>query len=196
MRSLDETDLEILRLLAENGRRPYSDIAELVGLSPPAVSDRVNRLKEHGVIRRFTVDIDRSQLRNGTSVLVRLIVVPGHADAVQQTLTELDAVEHVFTTANTNIVFYAMAPRTDVRGWLLSKINTDIIRELEVELVSDVDWNLNVGGTAFALTCAECGNTVTEEGVTTRLDGDLKQFCCSSCESRYIERYKELEEAA
>jgi len=196
MRNLDETDLEILRLLAEDGRRPYSDVAEIVDLSPPAVSDRVNRLEEHGVIRRFTVDIDRSQLREGTPVLVRLAVVPGHADAIRQTLTELDAVEHVFTMANANIVFYATAPRNDVRGWLLSELDTDIVREFEVELVSDIDWNLNVGGTEFALTCAECGNTVTDEGVTTRLDGDLKQFCCPSCESRYTERYEELKEAA
>ena len=196
MRNLDETDLEILRLLADDGRRPYSDVAEIVDLSPPAVSDRVNRLEEHGVIRRFTVDIDRSQLREGTPVLVRLAVVPGHADAIRQTLTELDAVEHVFTMANANIVFYATAPRNDVRGWLLSELDTDIVREFEVELVSDIDWNLNVGGTEFALTCAECGNTVTDEGVTTRLDGDLKQFCCPSCESRYTERYEELKEAA
>ena len=192
----DETDLEILRLFAEDGRRPYSDVAELVDLSPPAVSDRVNRLEEHGVIRRFTVDIDRSQLREGTPVLVRLVVVPGHTDAVRQTLTGLEAVEHVFTMANANIVFYATAPRNDVRGWLLSELDTDTVREFEVELVNDIDWNRNVSGTKFALTCAECGNTVTNEGVTTRLDGDLKQFCCPSCESRYTERYEELKEAA
>jgi DNA-binding Lrp family transcriptional regulator len=46
MRDLDETDLEILQLLLSDARRPYSDIAETVGLSAPAVSDRVSRLRE------------------------------------------------------------------------------------------------------------------------------------------------------
>ena len=50
MRDLDETDLEILQLLLSNARRPYSDIADVVGLSPPAVSDRVSRLQETGRI--------------------------------------------------------------------------------------------------------------------------------------------------
>lgn len=48
MRDLDETDRQILRLLLENGRRPFSGIAETVGLSPPAVSDRVDRLESLG----------------------------------------------------------------------------------------------------------------------------------------------------
>ena len=45
MRELDETDVQILSLLAEDARRPYSDIGETVGLSGPAVSDRVTRLR-------------------------------------------------------------------------------------------------------------------------------------------------------
>jgi DNA-binding Lrp family transcriptional regulator len=58
MRDLDETDLEILSLLAEDARRPFSEIGERVGLSGPAVSDRVTRLEETGVIQGFTVDVD------------------------------------------------------------------------------------------------------------------------------------------
>jgi len=45
MRDLDDTDLEILSLLAEDARRPFSEIGERVGLSGPAVSDRVTRLR-------------------------------------------------------------------------------------------------------------------------------------------------------
>ena len=62
--------LEILQLLLSNARRPYSDIADVVGLSAPAVSDRVARLQEMGITNRFTLDVDRSQLRKGIPVLV------------------------------------------------------------------------------------------------------------------------------
>ena len=41
MRDLDETDITILELLAKNSRQSYSDIGEQVGLSGPAVSNRV-----------------------------------------------------------------------------------------------------------------------------------------------------------
>ena len=65
MRDLDETGLEILQLLMSNARRPYSDIADTVDLSAPAVSDRVARLQEMGIINRFTLDVGHSQRSTG-----------------------------------------------------------------------------------------------------------------------------------
>ena len=50
MHGLDDTDREILRLLLEDGRRPYREIASEVELSAPAVSDRVERLRELGLL--------------------------------------------------------------------------------------------------------------------------------------------------
>ncbi|PSQ15534.1 ArsR family transcriptional regulator [Halobacteriales archaeon QS_8_69_26] len=195
MRDLDETDVEILRLLAEDGRRPYSDIADRVDLSPPAVSDRVDRLREQGVIRRFTADIDRTKLRESSPVLVTLAVEPASVDAVRESLAAAPAVEHVFTTANARVVFNANVPR-DVRGWLLSTVDPDAVREYDVDPIESVEWRITVEGTDFAVSCAECGNTVTEEGVTARVGGEVTQFCCPSCEERYRDRYEELAEAA
>ena len=196
MRELDETDLEILRLLVADSRRPYSEIADIVDLSPPAVSDRVARLEEQGIIRQFTVDVDRSKLREGRPVLVTLTVAPTGVDATRDSLRDADGVEHVFVTASGRVVFYADAPGTGVREWLDAILDWDRIREYEVELVSDVEWAATAGGTEFALSCVECGNTVTSEGVMRRVDGEVKQFCCSSCESRYLDRYEELQESA
>ena len=196
MRNLDDTDLEILRLLVADSRRPYSEIAEVVDLSPPAVSDRVARLKEQGVIRQFTVDVDRSQLQSGHSVMVDLAVTPGGVAEVKSVLCDTEGVEHVFVTASGRVVFYANAPGDDVREWLDAVVDWDLVRDYEVELVSDVEWAATAGGTEFALSCVECGNTVTREGVMRRVDGEIKQFCCSSCEERYVEQYEELRESA
>ncbi len=196
MRDLDDTDLEILRLLVADGRRPYSEIADVVDLSPPAVSDRVARLREQGVIRQFTVDVDRSKLRSGHSVLVDFAVRPDGVDEVRDALRDAEGVEHVFVTASGGVVFYANAPGNDVREWLDAVVDWSLVRDYEVELVSNVEWAATAGGTEFALSCVECGNTVTSEGVMRRVDGDIKQFCCSSCEERYVEQYEELQESA
>lgn len=192
MHDLDETDLEILRLLVEDARRPYREIAEAVGLSAPAVSDRVSRLREQGVIRRFTVDLDRRQLREGTPVLIRLAVKPESVESVQESVRELDAVEHVYVTVDGSVIIHANAPQ-NVRSWLASVLDQAGIRDIEVDLLSDAQWTPAVGATDLALICDECGNTVTSEGVTARIDGDIKQFCCPSCEARYVERYEELQ---
>lgn len=195
MRSLDDTDIEILGLLVEDGRRPYREIAEAVDLSPPAVSDRVERLQNQGVIRRFTVALDREQLREGTPVLITLDVDPVSLDAVHDALCGEDAVEHVFVTVDSRLVVQANAP-ADVRQWLLSIVEPELIDDLSVDLLSSSEWTPAVGATEFALTCDECGNTVTSEGVTARFGGEVKQFCCPSCEARYAEAYEELSENA
>jgi len=198
MRDLDETDLEILQLLLSNARRPYSDIAEVVGLSAPAVSDRVARLQEMGIINRFTLDIDRSQLRKGIPVLVTLDVASdgGTVSSIRETLLDADAVEHVFTTAEADLVAFARVPDNDIASWLADTVDEGAVGDFEVTLLSGADWSPDLGGTEFALSCAQCGNTVDSEGSATRIDGTLYQFCCPSCETRFQEKYESLKQEA
>ena len=194
MRDLDDTDVEILQLLLADARRPYSEIAETVGLSAPAVSDRVARLREAGVINRFTVDIDRSQLRSGIPVLVT-ITTAGKPGSVRSTLLDADAVEHVFTTAEADLVVFARVPDNDIAGWLGETVEAGVA-DFAVDLLAGAAWSPDMGGTEFALSCAQCGNTVDSEGTAARIDGTLYQFCCPSCKTRFEEKYDTLQEGA
>lgn len=58
MIQLDATDYAILEILKEDGRCSYSDIAEQVHLSRVAVRERINTMKENGIILGFTIVID------------------------------------------------------------------------------------------------------------------------------------------
>ncbi|AHG01796.1 Lrp/AsnC family transcription regulator (plasmid) [Halostagnicola larsenii XH-48] len=198
MHNLDETDLEILQLLMSNARRPYSDIADTVGLSAPAVSDRVARLEEMGIINRFTLDVDRSQLRGGIPVLITLDIAsagPG-VSSIKADLLDDGAVEHVFTTAEADLIIYAKVPDNDIASWLADTIDADAFDDFGVTLLAGADWAPDLGGTEFALTCAQCGNTVDSEGTATRIDGESYQFCCPSCETRFTEKYDRLQQGA
>ena len=193
MRDLDDTDLEILSLLAADARRPFSEIGERVGLSGPAVSDRVTRLEESGVINGFTLDLDRTKLRAGVPVLINAEFPPSSLDAARDRLRDADAVEHVFLTAEGELWFYARVEGENVREWIRHLFDGVDIGDYEVTLVDDVEWTPSVDGVEFALTCAECSNTVDSEGETTRIDGDVYHFCCSSCLARFEDRYQRLE---
>ncbi len=57
-RGLDETDVRIVRLLAEDCRLSGRALASRLGLAHTTVAQRVRRLLEAGVIRRFTVLVD------------------------------------------------------------------------------------------------------------------------------------------
>jgi Lrp/AsnC family leucine-responsive transcriptional regulator len=194
VRELDETDVEILSLLAEDARRPFSRIGETVGLSGPAVSDRVTRLRESGVIERFTVQIDRSQLRAGVPVFVRATGVEG-VDGLRTRLRDAEGVEHVFVTADGDVWFAGRADGRRVREWVEGLLD-GAVADHEVTLVDDAEWTPSLEGTTFALACAECGNTVDSEGESVRLDETVHHFCCASCRGRFVERYERLSEGA
>ncbi|MFC7203024.1 winged helix-turn-helix transcriptional regulator [Haloferax namakaokahaiae] len=196
MRDLDETDLQILELLADDARRPFSDISEAVDLSAPAVSDRIDRLREEGIIRRFTLDLDQSKLAGGTPVLVRLRVVPEHVDSIRNALRDADSVEHLFVSVDGEVTFHARFDETGVRTALRELLDFSQIREYDVQLVESAEWTPTVNGTEFALECAECGNSVTSEGESARIGGTLYHFCCSSCLGRFEDRYDRLEARA
>lgn len=55
---LDDVDFGILAVLLKDGRTPAAQIGELVGLSRPAVADRLARLERQGVIRGTTAVVD------------------------------------------------------------------------------------------------------------------------------------------
>ena len=54
--SMDNIDLEILKILKDDARAKYVDIAEKVGLTEGAVRRRIKRLLSDGVIKKFTIE--------------------------------------------------------------------------------------------------------------------------------------------
>lgn len=70
LHDLDAKDREIVALLEDDGRRPNSEIARLTNLSAPTVAERIARLRDIGVIRGFTVDIDPARIGLPISAIV------------------------------------------------------------------------------------------------------------------------------
>lgn len=73
MRSTDELDTidrEILRLLAGDGRATASSLAEQIGISRPAISERMEKLERNGVIRGTTVIVDPAALGKNVTAFV------------------------------------------------------------------------------------------------------------------------------
>jgi DNA-binding Lrp family transcriptional regulator len=196
MRDLDETDLDILSLLAADARRPFSAIGEAVGLSGPAVSDRVTRLQESGIIERFTVDVNRAYLRAGVPVFVRVDIAADAVDSLRDRLRDADGVEHVFVTAEGEVWFYGRVEGGNVRAWIDGLLDGASDADYAVTLIDDLEWTPSVEGTEFAVTCVECGNTVDSEGESARIDGEVYHFCCPSCRSRFEDQYRRLAEDA
>ncbi|MFH7820754.1 Lrp/AsnC family transcriptional regulator, partial [Neobacillus thermocopriae] len=59
---LDDRDRTLLGLLAENTTRSYAELGKLLNLSPPAVHERVKRLRQEGVIKANVAVLDGAKL--------------------------------------------------------------------------------------------------------------------------------------
>ena len=62
---LDKTDLQLLKILQENGRISIKELAQRVHLSPTPVFDRIRRLESTGVIERYTAVLNAAKLGQG-----------------------------------------------------------------------------------------------------------------------------------
>lgn len=86
---LDDTDQRILDVLIGDARISLKDLAAHVGLSSPAVSERLRRLEERGVVRAFTVDIDPQALGYTLQAMVRIRPLPGKLHIVEKLIAEI-----------------------------------------------------------------------------------------------------------
>ena len=77
--SMDDLDHKILQLLAENARMPVKDIAQRVSLTSPAVSSRIHRLEQEGIIGGYTVVLRNPGAPARVEALISVLVEIGRA---------------------------------------------------------------------------------------------------------------------
>jgi len=69
---IDELDISILKKLQENGRTKRSELAELIGLSLPSLSERLKKLEDNNVIEGYYAKLNRHVF--GYDIMVFIVV--------------------------------------------------------------------------------------------------------------------------
>lgn len=73
---LDPTGRRLLRELQENARLSWSELGRRVGLSTPAVAERVRRMEEAGLIVGYRADVDAAKAGFPITAFIRLHTSP------------------------------------------------------------------------------------------------------------------------
>jgi Lrp/AsnC family leucine-responsive transcriptional regulator len=73
---VDTTDIELLQELDIDARLSLAELGRRVGLSPPAVADRLERLEEARVITAYRAEIDPRALGFELTVMLRIRPAP------------------------------------------------------------------------------------------------------------------------
>src|SRR5215469_4994508 len=101
---LDPVDLQILRLLQNDARITYRDLATATGVAPSTCLDRVNRLRRTGVIRGYSVQLDPAALGLPLQAFLAVRTGPHHRPLVDQ------FVNHVLAQPHTRAVYLVAGP--------------------------------------------------------------------------------------
>ena len=80
----DGTNLRLLRELQADARLTLAELGRRVGLSSPAVAERLQRLEQQGVIRGYRADIDPRALGLSLSSIIRIRPAPGQLQNVAE----------------------------------------------------------------------------------------------------------------
>jgi Lrp/AsnC family transcriptional regulator for asnA, asnC and gidA len=148
---LDELDAAIIALLQEDGRRPYGEIGEAVGLSEAATRQRVNRLRESGLMRIVAVT-DPVALGRGVVATIGLRLSGDTREAAAR-LAQIAEIEYVVVTAGSYDVIVELVCATEEE--LLGVLNDDIrtlgeVREMETFMHLRTEKNVFAWGQRLA----------------------------------------------
>jgi Lrp/AsnC family transcriptional regulator, leucine-responsive regulatory protein len=152
---LDELDLRIVSLLLKDGRTPTAQIAEQIGLSRPAVADRLDKLERQGVVRGTTAVVDPVALGRSITAFVsaRGATLSSAAWKKFRELMDRDEILEVHTVAGDDC--YLMKVRAESIGALNTLVQqltaaplslatrTTIVMKTHCEKVGGID----LGGT-------------------------------------------------
>lgn len=134
---LDKTDIKILKLLANDSRISYAEIAREVHLSRMAVRERVMKMLEEGIIERFTVQLNSKKVGLNTPVFLQVKAVPNKLDDVANALEEYSQIESIYAMTGKNEL-YADAFVEDIES--LEKFIFEKI--YKIEGITEVEYNI------------------------------------------------------
>lgn len=103
---IDTLDREILRTLQADAKTPYLDIARQLDVSGGTIHQRVNRLREAGIITGSKITVDPRKLGHGVTVLLGLHLTS--AKALNKVLEKLNSfpevLEAYYTTGSFSLI--------------------------------------------------------------------------------------------
>ena len=128
MVEVDELDLKILKMLQEDGRLSFTEIAGVQRLSESTIRKRVQALQKKGVIKKFTIEIIPSKIGMNTIAIVGVDVDPTELLEAAQKLCEIKEIRSVATSTGDHMIMTEIWTRN---GRELTKVISEKIGKID-----------------------------------------------------------------
>jgi len=191
---LDRKDVEILRALQEDARIPLKELALKVGLSIPSIRNRIDKLLELGVIKKFTVVIDSSRIAERVRALILCKVPTDRLKGLGEKLSKLDSVRELHVLAGS----YNMVLKAEFRDFeeVMRFVHERLPGTLDMEvLIISGTYKEEYGGNvypdeAIRMRCDFCHSLIVEKPVVREIGGGRYYFSSEECAEAFERRLR------
>jgi DNA-binding Lrp family transcriptional regulator len=197
MQPVDKKDLIILSELLKNSRKSYSDLAEIVKLSVPAVKSRIEKLVKNGIIEDFTLELNYALLTEGKQNILLVKAPYKNLQDIAAVLYEHKYVKDVlFMTGNYNLLvstnFITDKQKADFIAWFNETIEVDDLEIFFVydELKDKKDFTIEKP-IDIKLICDYCKREFSGDIFSKVIGGKKRYFCCNTCLTQFEKNFQE-----
>lgn len=102
---LDEINWKILKCLQQNARQSNTEIAKKVGVTSPAVAERIRKMEDRGVIEGYFAKLSHTETNHQLKAIITLRAFMGRLKPFLETVKTFDEVVNCYRiTGNENII--------------------------------------------------------------------------------------------
>jgi Lrp/AsnC family transcriptional regulator, leucine-responsive regulatory protein len=122
---MDAIDIRILDILQKNGRATQTEIAKTVNLSAPSVSERLRKLENRGIIRKYVALLDPEKLGRKIAAFIMVwLDKPQHSQNFLNRIREMEEIMECYHV--TGKCDYILKVRTSSTKTLETKVLAEL----------------------------------------------------------------------
>ena len=101
---VDYIDRAIIKELKKDSRLSFAEIGRYVGLSPSSIRERVLKMEDSGIIKKFSIELDEKLLGNDLEVIILVNVFHGKLKLFLKVIPQISEIRRAYRiTGNHNI---------------------------------------------------------------------------------------------
>ena len=135
--SLDEIDIKILTKLVSDARLSYRSIAEQIGVSPPTVLGRVEKLERNKIIKSYSALLDHEKLGYDLTAIIEVTAIKNKVVEVEKVLSKYENVCAIYDiTGLTDMIIVAkFRNRKELSNFVKKELSIPSVQRTNTHLV-------------------------------------------------------------
>jgi DNA-binding Lrp family transcriptional regulator len=134
---LDEIDIRILRKMVSDARLSYRNIAEQIGVSPPTVLARVEKLERNRIIKSYSALLDHEKLGYDLTAIIEVTAIKNKVVEVEKVLSKYENVCAIYDiTGLTDMIIVAkFRNRKELSDFVKKELSIPSVQRTNTHLV-------------------------------------------------------------